>query len=171
MNMLLRFLLLLLTLRQQRLQGVPRPALTGVIENSYRVLPHDMGWRDHLPNYRYLSFIELNVQQWLQQQTMIEGMGWIISSQQMTYLKEVKFLDKMTVKSQVLGWDSKYFYFRHEFFVKNQLTGVALTKFVLVDNNKNVLSTSLLTDKPEQTHPVIDSWLANQQEIKQMTKN
>lgn len=162
MNLLLRYLILCLTFKSK---GTPK--FTDTVSRSYRILPHDMGFRDHIPNYRYLSFIELNVQQWLMQQSTIEGMQWIIASQQMTYLKQGKLFDKITVNSQVLGWGSKYFYFRHEFVVKNKVIAVALTKFVLMVDDK-ILPTTTVADKPEQHHPVISSWQHNLNDIKQL---
>lgn len=162
MNLLLRYLILCLTFKSTK-----NPKFTDTVSRSYRILPHDMGFRDHVPNYRYLSFIELNIQQWLMQQSTFEGTRWIIASQQMTYLKQGRLLDKVTLNSQVLGWDSKYFYFRHEFVVKGQVIAVALTKFVLMENGK-ILPTSIIADKPEQSHPVITTWQENLNEIKRL---
>lgn len=166
MNMLLRYLILSLLLKYDntRPQHFHNP-----ISRDYRILPHDMGFRDHIPNYRYLSFIELNIQKWFMQQNTIQGAKWIISAQEMTYLKQGKLFDKLTINSQIIGWDSKYFYFRHEFLVKNTLIAVAMTKFVLVDAGKT-LPTTIITDKPEQLHPAITSWQAHQQTLKQLEK-
>ncbi|MFW2177402.1 MULTISPECIES: acyl-CoA thioesterase [unclassified Moraxella] len=162
MNLLLRYLILCLTFRTKQ-----TPKFTDVVSRDYRILPHDMGFRDHVPNYRYLSFIELNVQQWLMQQSTIEGARWIIASQQMTYLKQGRFFDKVTLNSQVLGWDSKYFYFRHEFVVRGKVIAVALTKFVLMAEGE-ILPTTCIADKAEQHHPAIRSWQTNLNEIKQL---
>lgn len=163
MNMLLRYFILSLLLKNEYKKS---PNFTQAITRQYRILPQDMGFRDHVPNYRYLSFIELNIQQWFMCQNTIEKAKWIIASQQMTYLKQGKFLDKMTLKSQILGWDSKYFYFRHEFLVKHTIIAVALTKIVVVADNQTQ-PTSNIANKPEQLHPVITTWQANQQAIKQ----
>ena len=101
------------------------------------------------------------------QQSTFEGTRWIIASQQMTYLKQGRLLDKVTLNSQVLGWDSKYFYFRHEFVVKNKVIAVALTKFVLMADGE-ILPTTTIADKDEQHHPVITSWQNNLADIKKM---
>lgn len=161
MNLLIRYLIMCLSFNHSN-----NATYTAPITRSYRILPHDMGFRDHVPNYRYLSFIELNIQQWFMGQNTIEGAKWIISAQQMTYLKQGRLFDKVTAKSQLLGWDSKYFYFRHEFIVKKQVIAVALTKFVLMA--EAVLPTTTITNTPEKTHPVITSWQANLSEIKQL---
>lgn len=164
MNMLIRYFILSLLLKHEN--KIPTP-FTSPITHQYRILPHDMGFRDHVPNYRYLSFIELNIQQWFLLQNTMEGAKWLISAQQMTYLKQGRLLDKVTVNSQVLGWDSKYFYFRHEFLVKHSLIAVAMTKIMLMADN-TPLPTSTFADKPELSHPAIITWQQNLGEIKQL---
>ena len=45
-----------------------------------------MGFRDHLPNYRYLSFIELNVTRWVKaccHEKGIKPLNWVIAMQEM----------------------------------------------------------------------------------------
>lgn len=163
MNLIFRYLILCLLMKNPK----TLPKFTDTVIRKYRILPHDMGFRDHVPNYRYLSFIELNIQEWLMQQSTIEGTKWIIASQQMTYLKQGRLFNKIIAKSQLLAWDSKYFYFRHEFIVKGQVIAVALTKFVLMENGK-LLPTTAIADKPEQSHPVITTWQENLNEIKKL---
>ncbi|WP_288727213.1 acyl-CoA thioesterase [uncultured Psychrobacter sp.] len=173
MNMLIRFFIMVHLLKKQLTQqsasaSLSVEVLTAPIVRSYRVLPHDMGFRDHLPNYRYLSFIELNITHWLMaccHQKGIKNLGWIIAMQEMVYLKEIKFLNKMTVNSQLAGWDKKYVYFETRFFVKNQLMGVGMTKFVLTDK-KGKCAPEVLDMLGERTNDVIDSWNQHQVAIK-----
>ena len=173
MNMLIRFFIMVSLLKQQlKQQAVSEhlnvETLSAPIVRHYRVLPHDMGFRDHLPNYRYLSFIELNITKWLMaccHQKGLKNLGWIIAMQEMVYLKEIKFLSKMTVNSTLVGWDKKYVYFETRFFVKNQLMGVGMTKFVLT-NKKGKCAPEVLDMLGEQTNEVIDSWNQHQVAIK-----
>ena len=173
MNMLIRFFIMISLLKQQLnkqsvKQCLSAEMLAAPIVRQYRVLPHDMGFRDHLPNYRYLSFIELNITNWLMtcgHQKGIKNLGWIIAMQEMVYLKEIKFLNKMTVNSVLVGWDTKYVYFETRFFVKHQLMGIGMTKFVLTDK-KGKCAPELLDMLGEQTNDVIDSWNAHQVAIK-----
>ena len=91
MNMLIRFFIMISLLKQQLdkqsvKQRLSAEMLAVPIVRQYRVLPHDMGFRDHLPNYRYLSFIELNITNWLMtccHQKGIKNLGWIIAMQDM----------------------------------------------------------------------------------------
>lgn len=173
MNMLIRFFMMVSLLKQQlKQQSVSEhlsiETLTAPIVRHYRVLPHDMGFRNHLPNYRYLSFIELNITNWLMaccHQKGIKNLGWIIAMQEMVYLKEIKFLSKMTVNSTLVGWDKKYLYFETRFFVKNQLMGVAMTKFILM-NKQDKWAPDRLDMTGEQLNEVINSWNTHQVALK-----
>ena len=173
MNMLIRFFIMVSLLKQQLKQQSVKEKLSieqlsTPVVRRYRVLPHDMGFRDHLPNYRYLSFIELNITRWLMaccHQKDIKNLGWIIAMQEMVYLKEIKFLNKMTVNSTLVGWDKKYVYFETRFFVKNQLMGVGMTKFVLTDKTGKC-APEILDMLGEQTNEVIESWNQHQVAIK-----
>lgn len=173
MNMLIRFFIMVSLLKQQLKQQSVKEKLSieqlsTPVVRRYRVLPHDMGFRDHLPNYRYLSFIELNITRWLMaccHQKDIKNLGWIIAMQEMVYLKEIKFLNIMSVNSTLVGWDKKYVYFETRFFVKNQLMGVGMTKFVLTDK-EGKCAPEVLDMLGEQTNDVIDSWNQHQVAIK-----
>ena len=173
MNMLIRFFMMVSLLKQQlKQQSVSEhlsiETLTAPIVRHYRVLPHDMGFRNHLPNYRYLSFIELNITNWLMaccHQKGIKNLSWIIAMQEMVYLKEIKFLSKMTVNSTLVGWDKKYLYFETRFFVKNQLMGVAMTKFILM-NKQDKWAPDRLDMTGEQLNEVINSWNTHQVALK-----
>lgn len=174
MNMLLRFFMMTRLLKQQLKQKstsdcLSTEVLDAPVVRDYRVLPHDMGFRDHLPNYRYLSFIELNITQWVMAccyQKDIKTLEWVIAMQEMIYLKEIKFLNKMTVTSQLAGWDKKYVYFESRFFVKSQMMGVGMTKFVLKDENGDICAPSVLDMANEQLTEVINTWSAHQVAVK-----
>jgi len=189
MNMLIRFFIVMALLKREHAEqnkGKQQKAQNSVdssasqnnvsadlfqpFSRSYRILPHDMGFRNHLPNYRYLSFIELNVTGWLYKilkKNQLGGlsMDWIISMQEMVYLKEIKFLDKMTVTSALEGWDEKYVYFQHHFYVKNTLMAIGLTKFVLM-NKEGKQSPAVLGMQGKHLTEVIKTWNANQTAIK-----
>ena len=178
MNMLLRFFIMTSLLKQQLKQQaitekLSMETLTAPVVRSYRVLPQDMGFRNHLPNYRYLSSIELNITRWLLaccHQKDTERLQWIIAMQEMVYLKEIKFLDKMTVNSRLAGWDSKYVYFEHRFLVKNQLMAVGMTKFVLMDK-QGKCAPSVLDMLGEQLTEVIKSWNTHQLAVKSLPES
>ena len=182
MNMLIRFFILMKLLQREfdqqqksaenkgaKLQGSANETTEfEPFSKSYRVLPHDMGFRNHLPNYRYLSFIELNITGWLTkciQQKNLDKLEWIISMQEMVYLKEIKLWNKMTVSSRLEGWDAKYLYFQHHFYVKDSLMAIGLTKFVLIGKDSQQ-SPEVLGLQGHYLTEVITTWNANQSAIK-----
>lgn len=182
MNMLIRFFILMKLLQREIDQQQKSAEKKGAVlqdsnnrntefepfSRSYRILPHDMGFRDHLPNYRYLSFIELNITGWLTkiiQQKNLDKLQWIISMQEMVYLKEVKLWNKMTVSSRLEGWDAKYLYFQHHFYVKDSLMAIGLTKFVLISQDRQH-SPEVLGLQGQHLTEVITTWNANQSAIK-----
>ncbi|MEK9765475.1 MAG: thioesterase family protein, partial [Thalassolituus sp.] len=118
MNLFIRLFVRWLLSRNQRL--VPG----AVSEQHYRILPHDMGWRNHLPNFRFLSFMELGrfsywrgIRDELKQST---GMR-LIAAQEMIYIRPVGFMARLKMETSLIGWDQKYVYFRHDFYVGNKL--------------------------------------------------
>lgn len=148
------------------------------IKQRHRVLPHDMGWRDHLPNYRYLSFIELNITKWLVKTQYSQTnqhhnpndeqhkqLRWIISMQEVIYLKKITLFNKFLLDTKLAGWDKKYVYFEHRFMIAGQLAATGMTKVLLFTGKKPLLPEQLgLID--EQTNSTIDSWNQHQQIIK-----
>ena len=174
MNMLLRFFIINHLLKQAlKKQTADKKltveALSAPTVRHYRILPHDMGFRDHLPNYRYLSFIELNITCWVRvccHRQGIDNLNWVIAMQEMIYLKEIKLLNKMTVNSVLAGWDKKYVYFETRFFVKRQLMGVGMTKFVLKDKQGKIHTPTVLNMQGEQLTDIINSWNAHQVAVK-----
>ncbi len=174
MNMLIRFFIMTSLLKQQlkkepASQKLSVERVTTATTRYYRVLPHDMGFRDHLPNYRYLSFIELNITQWLAKcchHKDIEPLKWVLAMQEMIYLKPIRFLHKITLNSVVVGWDQKYVYFEHRFFVKNQLMGVGMSKFVLEDKQGKRYTPAVLDMTGEQLTATITTWNEHQVAVK-----
>lgn len=70
----------------------------------------------------------------------------------------------MTVSSTLAGWDHKYIYFEHR-FCKNQLMGVGMTKFVLM-NKQGKCEPNSLNMLGEQLNDVITSWNKHQIAVK-----
>lgn len=50
----------------------------------------------------------------------------MIAAQDFTCLRPVSPLAKFRCDTQLIGWDHKYFYFRHNFYVKDKLVGIGL---------------------------------------------
>lgn len=182
MNMLMRYFIMMTLLKRELKKIKTNETITTLTNEqlftpfikSSRVLPHDMGFRNHLPNYRYLSFIELNITAWLTQCQHAKGITepenklyWILAMQEMVYLKEIKFLDKMKVTTKLEGWDKKYIYFQHHFSVKNNDMAIGLSKVVLMNKAGKKFKPDVLDMTGNYLTDIIDTWNANQLAIKQ----
>ncbi|SUD91366.1 hypothetical protein [Psychrobacter phenylpyruvicus] len=63
------------------------------------------------------------------------------------------------------GWDEKYVYFQHHFYVKDTLMAVGLTKFVLI-NKQGIQPPLSIGMEGESLTEVIETWNVNQIAIK-----
>ncbi|OUS30113.1 hypothetical protein A9Q99_06425 [Gammaproteobacteria bacterium 45_16_T64] len=137
--------------------------------NHYRVGLHDLGWRDHLPNYRYLSFMEIGAFAFFHG-TRLATSGLfdtrLIAAQEVIYLRPVRPFQKIKHTTRLIGWDQKYLFFQHEFFVGEKLAAIGLVKEICLNKGKQVTPKELL-DKDVTLSPVIDSWLQNHEAIRQ----
>lgn len=141
---------------------------TETVHNSFRVWLHDLGWRDHLPNYRFFSFMELG------RFSFWHGTGLatagkyktrMIAAQEFIYLRPIAPLAKFRCDTKLEGWDHKYVYFRHDFYVKDKLVGIGLVKEACLAKGKVVSPLDILGET-EQSTAVVDAWQQLQQAIK-----
>ena len=164
MNLLIRFFLLWITSRGVRHQR------DEVVRQSFRIQPHDMGWRNHLPNFRFLSFMELGrFEFWrgirgdLKSST---GMR-LIAAQDVVYIRPVGFLAKLTMDTTLVGWDNKYVYFRHDFYVRSKLVATGVVKEACVVKGSVVAPNDIFSgESPQSAAGIVESWQRFQAEVR-----
>lgn len=177
MNLFFRMLIIIFSARKQ-----DAVALVDKRSDQFRVWLHDLGWRDHLPNYRVFSFMELGrFGIWHGSRLALSGRYGLrmIAAQDFVYLKPIRPFQAFTMTTEILSWDDKYFYYQHQFFCGKKLVAIGLVKEINLKSGKAVSPLSLLTADAELNgavidrsdgkplHPVVESWLAMQQAIKQ----
>ncbi len=117
---------------------------------QYRALPSDCDVNMHLTNSRYLAFMDL-ARTW-----MISEMGllskllakkWfpIVNATAITYIRDIKPLEKFTVETRLVGWDQKYFYIEQKFKTERGLMAVAYLRGVF-RSKKGVVAIEDLID-------------------------
>lgn len=142
--------------------------INGTFKQQFRVWLHDLGWRDHLPNYRFYSFMELGRFGFFHRTKLAQSGSYavrMIAAQDFTYLRPISPLAKFSCDTQLIGWDHKYFYFRHDFYVKGKLVGIGLVKEACLSKGK-VVEPKFVTGREAQGHEIITSWQQLQQSIK-----
>ena len=177
MNLFFRMLIIIFSARQQ-----DAAALVDKRSDRFRVWLHDLGWRDHLPNYRVFSFMELGrFGIWHSSRLALSGRYGLrmIAAQDFIYLKPIRPFQAFTMTTEVLSWDEKYFYYQHQFFCGDKLVAVGLVKEIALKSGKAVSPVSLLKADSELNgsiiqsagnialHPAVENWLAMQQAIKE----
>lgn len=176
MNLVMRMIMIILGARLSLKQSVLCSR-----KDNFRVWLHDLGWRDHLPNYRVFSFMELGrFGLWHQSRLALSG-GYglrMIAAQDFIYLKPILPLQSFSMTTEVLGWDEKYFYYLHKFYCADNLVGIGLVKEICLKSGKPVAPALLLKSDqqknltmvadiaPVQHHAVVEKWLQTQQQIK-----
>lgn len=107
MNLFIRMFLIIFLARRK-----PFTSVVQVRSDRFRVWLHDLGWRDHLPNYRVYSFMELGrFGIWHQSRLALSGRYSLrmIAAQDFIYLKPIKPFQSFEMTTELLNWDEKYF--------------------------------------------------------------
>ena len=166
MNLLLRLFLVLL-----RAWLRPRRAPSDPSRLRFRVWPHDLGWRNHLPNYRYFSFFELGrFDLWHASRLPFSGRYRmrLIAAQELVYIRQIRPFSAFDCHTRLVGWDEKYCYYLHEVRCGTTLVAAGLVKEALLLNGRVVPPQSVL-QLPMQKAPVMVQWQALQQQLKRLT--
>ncbi len=162
MNLLIRFFLLWL------FGGQKYHSQSANIRQSYRIQPHDMGWRNHLPNFRFLSFMELGrFQFWrgIKHELKRPAGMRLIAAQDMVYIRPVGFLARLD--TTLLGWDKKYVYFRHDFYVGKKLVATGIVKEACVAKGSVLSPDDIFSgNSPQSAACIVESWQQLQAEVR-----
>ncbi|MFT5880509.1 MAG: acyl-CoA thioesterase FadM [Moritella sp.] len=176
MNLFFRMIMIIFGARR----GKP-VALIQKRSDRFRVWLHDLGWRDHLPNYRVFSFMELGrFGIWHQSRLALSGRYSLrmIAAQDFVYLKPIRPFQAFNMTTEILSWDEKYFYYQHKFFCAEKLVAIGLVKEIALKSGKTVAPAVLLNaDRllnstikddiaSQQLHPIVEQWLLTQQQYK-----
>lgn len=141
--------------------------------SQFRVLPHELDMRDHLPNYAFFRFAEININKW----AYVTGVDnradydvWILAATQVVFLRQIKALQRFHVKTQVLHFDKKYVYFQHEFLLdygkrSESRAAIVLSKLVFSVKGEQTPPESILGQLPAE-NTLVDRWLDSQEEMK-----
>jgi len=164
MNLFGRLLLTLLCARFSR-----RRHWRQRFRQSFRVWPHDLGWRDHLPNYRVYCFMELGRFAFWHGTRLAQSGSYrvrMVAAQDFVYLRPIAPFAVFHCDTRLMGWDQKYLYFRQDFFVKGKLVGVGLVKEACLNKGK-VVDPKYIVGEVAETTTVINSWQQLHHHIKQ----
>ncbi len=126
--MLLRTLLIFL-----RKNSLPKAGLGAVTEISMRVLPVDLDLLLHVNNGVYFSFMDFGRWDMIFRNGVYDRsrkLKWysVVASEAIKFKKSLKLWDRFTIRTQVVGFDEKYFYISQKFFKEADLMATGLVK-------------------------------------------
>lgn len=136
MNLIFRMLRLLLFRNR-----LPRIEALESSHTQIRVWPTDCDFNLHLTNSRYPALLDLaRTQYFIQIDSLSKfvGGGWksVLSSQSISFIKEIKPLAKVDITTHVLSWDRKYCYIEHNFWVEDKLYAKALARVAFIKGRR-----------------------------------
>ena len=112
---------------------------SGVFDESVlrlRVWPTDMDLNFHLNDGRYMSLaglarVDLMLRSGLLRRAVKRGWYPVVASAIVRYRREIKWMEKFTLRSRIVGWDEKWVYFEHRFEKGDDLAAIAYARGVL----------------------------------------
>lgn len=120
--------------------------------------PLDIDLNMHINNGRFLSLADLGRLHFLWSVGTLGGIlknGWmpLVGNVDIEYKKSIKLFQRFEVKTQLLYWDEKWFYFQHVFMVGSKVSAVANVKALLIDRSRKVVDPArifaLIGESPE----------------------
>ena len=111
---------------------------------SMRVWPNDLDLNMHVNSGRFLSFMDIGRMDLLARLRMLRrvlALGWrpLVGGAMITYRKSLMPFEAFVVKSRILCWDDKWFYFEHIIVnSKGDLAAIANVRGLLRGPNGNV---------------------------------
>lgn len=133
-----------------------------------RVWPTDMDLNFHLNDGRYLSLsglgrVDLFARSGLLRPAMKRGWYPVVGAAMVRYRREIRWLERFTLHSRIVGWDDKWFYFEHRFQIGDTLAAIVYVRGVLRTKAGPVPSRDVLallghSDASPPVPDVIERW-------------
>ena len=122
---------------------------SGVFDESLlrlRVWPTDMDLNFHLNDGRFMSLaglarVDLMLRSGLLRRAMKRGWYPVVASVIVRYRREIKWMEKFTLRSRIIGWDEKWVFFEHRFEKEGDLAAIAYARGVM-RNREGAVPTS-----------------------------
>ena len=131
MNLYFRLLLLFFKIKRNN----DYQSLLDTVDINYKALPSDCDINLHLTNSRYLAMMDL-ARTWMTERVgllnIIMKKRWfpIVNATAITYIRDIKPMQRYTISTRLVGWDHKYFYIEQKFHSVRGLHAIAYVRGV-----------------------------------------
>lgn len=162
MNLFGRTLWLLLTFRLRS-----KSRFFEESEVGFRVWPTDLDTNMHMNNGVYLSIMDLAradfaLRSGLMKVMKKNGCYPVVASQTIRYRRSLNPFRAFTVRTQLIGWDERFFFFQQKFMLGKEVAALALVKGrMLKKSGGGVYAGEIAQAMGESsTSPAMGDWVA-----------
>jgi len=138
MNLYFRLLYLLLW---QIPRNKTKQSMLATSHYQFKVLPLDCDINLHLTNSRYLALMDLARTMMMSDCGLLSKMikrKWlpIVSSTEITFIRDIKPWQSCDLQTRMVGWDHKYFYIEQRFVCDGKVHAIANLRGLFVHKRK-----------------------------------
>lgn len=133
----------------------------GILETcelSFITWPTDLDVFFHMNNGRYLAILDLCRFDALVRckiAAILKEKKWypVVAAETIEFKKSLKLFDQFKVKTNLLGWDEKYFYIQHVFISHHKIYAKAVIKGRVLRKQGGTVSPAEIFQAAEYPHP------------------
>ncbi len=162
MNLFLRLLLLLLTIRFR-----PRCDIMGPARKRFIVWPPDLDVLWHVNNGVYLSMldvarVDMMLRSGLAPRLRKAGIYPVVAAETIRFRRSLQLFEAFEVETRVLGWDDKAFVLEHRFLRGDELVADAVVRFRFLRRKGGTVATQELLQLFGRAgpSPELPAWIA-----------
>jgi len=127
----------------------PRASIDGESVIRTRVWPVDMDLNFHLNDGRYISLtglgrVDLMMRTGLLRRAVKRGWYPVVGGIVVKYRREIHAMEKFVVRTKIVAWDEKWFYFEHRFEKNGDVAALAYARGVMRTREGAVPSADVL---------------------------
>lgn len=168
-----------------------KPKIDYILEPAYLklcVMPNDLDFNMHMNNGRYLTIMDLGRLDLILRSGLFKIMLQqknvpILGSVTMRYRLSLDPFQKYTLKTQILGWDEKWFYIEQRFLMRagprrDEVAAIGLVKGCFFDNNtRSTVPSSEVLKAIGHPHPSpllpphVVEWQRAEETLKDITRH
>lgn len=121
------------------------------VTQNFRSVPFDMDFNFHMHNSRYATFMDIGRLSYLYKKGVFHQIlkkKWfpVLAGANYYFRRPINYCKKFTLKTKLLCWDEKWFYFRQVFLDhKGDIACVAYVKTTLIQKGKSISTNDILT--------------------------
>lgn len=125
-----------------------KQSLLEISRYRFRVLPLDCDINLHLTNSRYLALMDLARTMMMSDCGLFAKLlkkKWlpIVSSTEITFIKDIRPWQRCDIETKIVGWDHKYFYIEQRFVCDGKIHAIANLRGLFV-HRRTVIDTDEL---------------------------